>query len=477
MTNPELKRELKNRQITMISLGGIIGAALFVGASGIINQAGPLAFVAYALSGLLVLCVMRMLGEMAVARPSSGSFVDYARMALGGWAGFTTGWMYWYFWVIVVGFEAVVSGQIINRWFPALPVWLVALTLLVVMTGVNLLSVKNFGEAEYWFASIKVFALVAFIGVGVCYVLGVWPDKAADFSNLTDNGGLFPNGTGALLVGVALVITSMTGAEIVTIAAAESLDPARAVKRAVNSVVFRVVAFFVGSTFLIVLIVPWQEIVPGESPFVAALNVMGLPGAARLLDVVILVTVLSVLNTGLYTSSRVLLSLSTNGDAPRSISRVSSRGVPARGVLACTFVGYGCVILAAAWPDGVFLFLLNSAGAVVLFIYFVICVSEIVLRKRWRREGADVSDFKMWFWPYLPVVVAGAILAVLLGMGIRDATRVEFLQSVAVWVVLCTVYAVRKTFGSRNRNQQQEASDEYGDFSGADAVVDTSDPQ
>ena len=171
----QLKKALKQRHLTMLSLGGVIGAGLFVGSSATIHDAGPLAFITYGLTGLIVLLVMRMLGEMAAARPSTGSFTDYARMAWGPWAGFSTGWLYWYFWVIVVGFEAVAGGQIVHDWLPAVPVWVIALGLMILMTLVNLLSVGAFGEAEYWFASIKVVAIVAFIGVSALFVLGLWP--------------------------------------------------------------------------------------------------------------------------------------------------------------------------------------------------------------------------------------------------------------------------------------------------------------
>ncbi|MGW4339227.1 amino acid permease [Rhodococcus koreensis] len=442
----QLKTILKQRQLSMISLGGVIGAALFVGSSAIINQAGPLTFVTYGLAGLLILLVMRMLGEMAAAKPSSGSFTDYARLAMGNWAGFSTGWLYWYFWVIIVGFEAVVGGQIIHKWIDMLPVWLIALGLLMVMTGLNLLSVSNFGEVEYWFASIKVYVIIAFIIAATVYVLGLWPGRGPDgpdFSNLHAHGGFTPHGAAALLAGVVLVITSMTGAEVVTIAAAESNEPARAIGRAVNSVVFRVLAFFVVSTFLIVVVVPWDQIVPGYSPFVTALEVMGFPIAARFLDVIILVTVLSVLNTGLYTSSRVLLGLGRSGDAPRFMVGINQRGVPARGVLSCTAVACVCVFLAALFPDTIFVFLLNAAGAITLFVYLMICVSELILRRRWQKESPDLLRFKMWLYPVLPILATLAIIGILVMMGIRPGNRIELLQGIAVWAALSGIYFVK----------------------------------
>ncbi|ODR22870.1 amino acid permease [Mycolicibacterium porcinum] len=438
----ELKKGLKQRHLTMLSLGGVIGAGLFVGSSATIHDAGPLAFITYALTGLIVLLVMRMLGEMAAARPSTGSFTDYARMAWGPWAGFSTGWLYWYFWVIVVGFEAVAGGQIIHDWIPAVPVWVIALALMVVMTLVNLLSVGAFGEAEYWFASIKVVAIVAFIVVSSLFVLGLWPGASADFSNLTSHGGLLPHGLATLFVGVVVVIFSMTGVEVVTVAAAESKEPARAIRKAVNSVVFRILFFFVISTFLIAVIVPWNSVVPGESPFVTALDRIGIPGAGNMLNLVILVAVLSVLNSGLYTSSRLLFVMGGRGDAPKWMSATNHNGVPVKGILSCTVVGYGCVVLAALWPDTVFMFLINASGAVFLFVYLMICVSELRLRRIWERECPEILQFRMWLYPVLPVVVTAAIVAVLVSMGLRPDHRIELFQGLAVWAVLTVVYLV-----------------------------------
>ncbi|MGF0308965.1 amino acid permease [Rhodococcus sp. IEGM1428] len=443
-----LKPGLKQRHLTMLSLGGVIGAGLFVGSSAIINQAGPLAFVTYAITGLIVLLVMRMLGEMAAAKPCTGSFTDYARMAYGRFAGFSTGWLYWYFWVIVVGFEAVVGGQMINKWVPSIPVWAIALALMIIMTGINMLSVGSFGEAEYWFAGIKVVAIVAFIAVAALFAFGIWPGSSLTFANMTDHGGLLPNGLGTLFVGVVVVIFSMTGVEVVTIAAAESAEPAKAIRKAVNSVVFRILAFFVISTFLIVMIVPWSDVVPGQSPFVAALDRIGIPGSADLLNLVILVAVLSVLNSGLYTASRLLFVMGSRGDAPQWMTTTNSRGVPVKGILSCTIVGYGCVVLSALYPDTVFLFLINASGAVFLFVYFMICISELRLRRRWEKESPGILEFRMWLYPVLPLIVTVAIVAVLVSMGLREQNRIELFQGIAVWVALSIIYLLRRKFGN-----------------------------
>ncbi|MDL5156055.1 amino acid permease [Actinomycetospora termitidis] len=444
--DPRLKKTLKTRHLRMLALGGVIGAGLFVGSSAIITEAGPGAFITYGITGVLVFFVMRMLGEMASAKPSTGSFTDYAGLALGRWAGFTTGWLYWYFWVIVVGFEAVVGGQIINGWIPALPVWVIALGLLVVMTAVNLLSVKSFGEAEYWFAGIKVAAILVFLIVGTLYVLHLWPGSTATFSNLTAAGGFLPNGAGTLFTGVVVVIFAMTGVEVVTIAAAESEEPGKNIRRAVNSVVFRILFFFVSSTLLIVIIRPWNTLTKGKSPFVSALETIGIPGASVALQAVILVAVLSVLNSGLYTSSRLLFVLGQRGDAPKWMHRVNRNGVPAAGVLACTVIGYACVVISAVSPDTVFLFLINSSGAVFLFVYLMICLSQIVLRRRWERDEPGIFQIKMWGYPWLPALVTLAIIAVLASMAFSDDsdTRTSLYQSIIAWVVFLAIFLVRE---------------------------------
>ncbi|MCD2132731.1 amino acid permease [Rhodococcus qingshengii] len=440
-----LKTGLKKRHLTMLSMGGVIGAGFFVGLSGIINQAGPGAVITCAICGIIVFLVMRMLGEMAVAKPCTGSFTEYARMALGDWAGFTTGWLYWYFWVIVVGIESVVGATLLSRWIHGVPLWLMSAVLLLVMTGVNLLSVSNFGEAEYWFAGIKVAVIIGFIVLGSLFVFGIWPGSEVDFSNLTGHGGFLPNGFTPVLVGVVAVIFSMTGAELVTIAAAESAEPAGAIRRATNTVVFRILAFFVVATFLLVTILPWDSFVVGDSPFISALDLLGIPGAADILNLVVLVAVLSCLNSGLYTASRMLFALSVYNDAPAWMTRTNSRGVPVKGVLACTVAGYFCIAAGYIWPDTIFLFLVNSSGAICLFVYILICVSELRLRRRWERESPEILKFRVWLYPGLPIVVTGLILVILVGMGLNEPTRAEFVQSLVALGVILAAYGVRKS--------------------------------
>lgn len=432
----QLRQGLSQRQLSMIAIGGVIGAGLFVGSGVVIKDTGPAAFLTYALCGLLIVLVMRMLGEMAAANPSTGSFADYAAQALGGWAGFSVAWLYWYFWVIVIGFEAIAGGKVLNYWFHA-PLWLLSLCLMVLMTATNLFSVTSFGEFEFWFAGIKVATIVAFLAIGAVCALGLLPGRHADFSNLTAHGGFFPNGVGAVFAAIVVVIFSMVGAEIVTVAAAESRDPELAVTRATRSVVARVGIFFVGSVFLLVVILPWNSVELGASPYVAALKHLGLPGADQVMNAVVLTAVLSCLNSGLYTASRMLFVLADRGEAPAGLVTLSRRGVPSFAILASSAVGFGCVIMAWLSPGTVFLFLLNSSGAVILFVYWLVGLSQIVLRRRTPEERLRV---KMWFFPTLSALTLAGITAVLVQMAFDRSVRSQLWLSLLSWAVVIGLY-------------------------------------
>src|SRR5215210_1740449 len=304
---------------------------------------------------------------------------------------------------------------------------------MILMTATNLFSVSSFGEFEFWFAGIKVAAIVAFIALGGLFVFGLWPDKSMDFSNLWSHGGFFPLGVTAVTVGVVTVIFSMVAAEIATIAAAESADPERAVAKAANSVITRIAVFFVGSTFLLAVILPWNDDVAGASPFVSAFTEMGIPYADHIMNAVVLTAVLSCLNSGLYTSSRMLFVLAARREAPVALMNVNKAGVPMAAILGSTVIGFLCVIAAAVSPDRVFSFLLNSSGAVILFVYLLIAVSQIVLRRRTTPEKLVV---RMWLFPALSFVVVVAIVAVLVQMAFNPDTLTQLLLSLLSWGLL-----------------------------------------
>lgn len=443
-----LSGALRQRHITMISLGGIIGAGLFVGSSATIGAIGPAAFLSYLAAGIVVMLVMRMLGEMAVAIPGVGSFTEYARLGLGNWVGFTSGWLYWYFWVIVVAVEAVVGADILKQWIP-LPAWAIGLSLLAIMTAINCLSVKSYGEFEYWFASLKVFAIIVFIGLGCAYLFGWAPSTSALLGNLVNDRGFMPYGIGAVLAGVPTVIFAVGGAEIATIAAAESDDPSKSVAAMTRSVIFRVIAFYVASILLIVCIVPWGSIVPGHSPFVAAMEVMKVPGATLIMQGVVLVAVLSALNSGLYVSSRILFGLSERGDAPASLSQLTGRKVPRMAVLLSSVIGYIAIAAAIASPQGVFLFLVNASGAIMLFVYLAIAVAQVRLRRQLEREAPERLTLRMWLFPGLSYAVIASIVGVLLAMAFQDDLRIQLLASLVSLAVVSAAHLLVRRRRSR----------------------------
>ncbi len=453
-TSSELRQGLSQRQLNMIAIGGVVGAGLFVASGFVINVTGPGAFLTYALCGALMALVMRMLGEMASANPSTGSFAEYARQALGGWAGFCVGWLYWYFWVVVVGFEAIAGGKIITYWFHA-PLWLLSLILLMTMTATNLFSVSSFGEFEFWFSAIKVVTVLAFLGFGAAYVLGLWPHRHLDFGNLTSHGGFFPKGVGAVFAAIALVIPSMVGAEVATIAAAETPDPARSVRRATNAVVARIALFFVGSVFLLPVILPWNARGVSLSPYVAAFKTMGLPGADDVMNAVILTAVLSCLNSGLYTSSRMLFVLAARREAPGQLIKVGRRGAPHIAILSSSVVGFICVLMAWIAPHTVLPFLLNSAGALVLSIYLLIALSQIILRRRTPPENLRV---KMWFFPVLSLTTVAAIVGALVLMAFDRFVRIQLWLGVVSWSVVIALYFVGKWRRGRVEPQSETPS-------------------
>ena len=431
---PTLSRTLRSRHVALISIGGIIGAGLFVGSSANIATVGPAVLVSYGIAGALMFLVMRMLAEMAAADSQSLSFADHARAGLGAWAGFLCGWLYWYFWVVVVGIEAIAGAAILQTWIP-LPVWQIGLVLMVLLTATNLLSTRSYGEFEFWFASIKVAAIVAFIAVAGSYALGLTSPAGATLGNLVAHGGFAPFGAAAVLAGVTGIVFSMTGAEIVTVVAAESSEPSRAIAAMTTSLITRILLFYVGSVFFILAVVPWPEIVPGSSPFVAALERVGIPYAATIMNLIVLVAVLSCLNSGLYITSRMLFGLAAQGDAPRSLVALDARRVPTRAILIGTAFGYLAVLASVVSPQRLFTFLVNASGAVMLVIYLLVALAQIRRRRALERDGR--LTVRMWLFPWLSYATVIGIALVLLSMLFRAAERAQLAASaLSVAVVL-----------------------------------------
>jgi GABA permease len=453
-----LKRSLRQRHMTMISLGGVIGAGLFVGSGAVMNQTGPAAFLSYLLAGVLVILVMRMLGEMAVANPAVGSFIEYCRKALGPRAGFTIGWLYWWFWAIVLAIEAVAGATILQRWLPGVPVWTMSLAVMVLLTATNLVSVRSYGEFEFWFASIKVAAIIVFIAILAGYLLGIGAGDSPGLSNLTANGGFAPKGGVTILSGVVIVVFAFVGAEIVTIAAAEADEPERAVARATNQVVWRVLVFYVLAVFLIVCIVPWNDAKLGDSPFIAALDRIGIPGSADIMNAIVVTAVLSCLNSGIYVASRMLFALARRGDAPQRLVALNGRGVPVHAILLSVSVGFLSVIFDAISPNKVFLFLVNSSGAVALFCYVLIAVAELRMRRRMEAEDPDRLTLRMWLFPWLTYASIAGMVAVIVAMAFVKDVRSQLIPSfLSLAVVLVAAFLrYRQPAASTTRRTAKE---------------------
>ncbi|MFD5100858.1 amino acid permease [Streptomyces albidochromogenes] len=445
-----LAHGLKQRHLTMLGLGGVIGAGLFVGSGAGIVVAGPGIVVSYLIAGTLAMLVMRMLGEMSAAMPASGSFSVHAERALGRWAGFSVGWLYWFLLVVVLAVEATAAAKIANGWVPGIAQWAWVLIFMLVFTGANLAAVKNFGEFEFWFAALKVGAIVLFLGLGLLAVFGVLPEtEAVGFTNLTGQGGFLPNGWEGVVSGVLTVVFAFGGLEVVTIAAAETEDPARNVARAVRAAVWRILFFYVGSMLVIVTVLPWTAQQAGLSPYVTVLDAIGVPGAGQIMNIVVFVALLSALNANLYGSSRMVFSLAERGEAPKGLLTVSGGGVPRRAVLASVAFGFVSVLLNLLWPETVFLYMLNAVGAVLLFVWGLVAASQLRLRRRIEREAPQTLTLRMWGFPWLTWVTLAGLGGVLLLMLTDDAARPQLLWSAGATGVVLVVALVREVRARR----------------------------
>ncbi|MDM5331997.1 amino acid permease [Ureibacillus composti] len=451
----QLQRGLKKRHMTMIAIAGVIGAGLFMGSGSVINLAGPGAILSYALAGMIVIFVMRMLGEMAAMNPTSGSFAHYAHEAIGPWAGFLIGWLYWFFWVIAIALEATAAAAIIQYWYDGVPLWLLSLILTVALTLTNIISVKSFGEFEYWFSLIKVVSIIAFLAIGAAIIFGVVPNfEAVGMTNLVGQGGFLPNGFGSVLMGVVIVIFSFMGTEIIAIAAGESEEPKEAVTKATNSVTWRILIFYVGSIAVVVTLLPWHSSDILTSPYVAVLDYIGIPAAAQIMNFVVLTAVLSCLNSALYATSRMVFSLAEKGEAPKSFLKLNKQGAPVIAILAGTFFSYIAVIMNYVSPDKVFMFLLSSCSAITLIMYLMIAVSQLIVRKRVEKENPELLSVKMWLFPYLTYLTIIAVSALLIAMFFIDSMRSQILFTSIIVIVVMLAYVITQ----KGKNRVEESS-------------------
>jgi L-asparagine permease len=437
---------LKPRQLQMIAIGGAIGTGLFLGAGGRLHNAGPGLFLVYLICGGFVFLILRALGELVLHRPSSGSFVSYAREFLGEKAAYVAGWMYFFNWACTSIVDVTAIALYMHYWgtFDAVPQWLIALIALVIVLSINMISVKWFGEMEFWAALIKVIALVTFLVVGIVFLAGRFTVKGETTgpSVITDNGGILPNGLLALVVITSGVIFAYAAVELVGTAAGETADPPKVMPRAINSVIFRIAIFYVGSLILLALLLPYTAYKAGTSPFVTFFSSIGVPAAGDIMNFVVLTAALSSLNAGLYSTGRILRSMSMNGSAPKFTAKMSSRGVPWAGIaLTACFTVIG-VFLNLVVPAEAFNIALDLSALGIIASWGTIVICQIQLY-RWSRKGIlERPSFRLFGTPYTSYATLAFLLAVTVLMCIEN-----YWNAIAIVVLVPVLiggwYAVR----------------------------------
>ncbi|MDS9879214.1 amino acid permease [Pseudomonas protegens] len=406
----QLTRSLKSRHIFMLSLGGVIGTGLFMGSGVTINQGGPWgAILSYLVAGFLMYLVMVCLGELSVQMPVSGSFQAHATKYIGPATGFMIGWVYWMSWATTVGLEFTAAGMLMQRWFPGVPIWYWSALFVALLFGINALATRAFGEAEYWFAGVKVLAILSFIVVGALVIFGVIDLPSGAPAPMFDNlkgDSLFPNGLPAVFAVMMTVVYAFQGCEIMGVAAGETDQPEKSIPRAVRNVVFRVLIFYVLAVMVLAAIIPWQQAGLVESPFVQVFDMVGIPYAADLMNFVILTAILSVGNSGLYASTRILWAMSKSGMAPKALSPLSKQGVPLRALFITLCFALISLMTSFIAADTLFMVLMAVSGMAGTVTWIVIALAQYRFRRQFLREGGQLEQLKYrapWF-PLVPLL-------------------------------------------------------------------------
>ena len=436
-----LGQGLKTRHLTMMGLGSAIGAGLFLGTGVGIRAAGPAVLLAYAVAGVVVMCVMQMLGEMAAARPASGAFADYARQAFGHWAGFTMGWLYWFMLIMVLGAEMTGAAAIMSAWF-GVPPWVPALVCVTFFAVVNLARVRGFGEFEFWFAFIKIAVIVGFLLIGLALIFGLLPGHTFVGTEHFLGDGFMPNGWPGVAAGLLAVAFAFGGIEIVTIAAAESEEPAHSIRTAVRSVIWRIGLFYIGSVLVITFLLPYADIqgaeTAAESPFTIVLEIADIPGVVGIMELVIVLSLLSAFNAQIYASSRLCHALARQGDAPRIFAVTNREDVPVNSVVLSMVFAFVSVGLQWWNPTGLLDFLLNAVGGVMIVVWLLIAASYLRLHPQLERSG-EISTVRMWGYPWLAWAVVAAVLGLVVLMLFDAGSRSQIFSVGAVFIFLAAL--------------------------------------
>jgi AAT family amino acid transporter len=421
-----LTRSLKSRHIQLIALGGTIGVGLFLGSAGAIHKAGPGLLLSYAIGGIAIFFIMRALGELLTYRPVAGSFASYAEEFVGPFAGFVTGWSYWFMWVVTAMAELTAIGIYVHFWLPDLPQWVPGLCALAILYGTNLLAVRIYGELEFWFALLKVITIVALIVSGLAVIffkLGAL-GPTASFSNLWTHHGFMPFGLLGVLLTLQIVMFAYQGVELIGVTAGEAENPEVVLPRATNSIIFRILIFYVGALLVIMSLVPWDQLDPGKSPFVLMFDKMGIPGAGNIINVVVITAAASSCNGGIFSTGRMLYSLALNREAPKVFGRLNQRHVPAVGVHASAAVMLIGVILNYLVPKEVFTWVTSISLIGTLWTWIIIMYSHSKYRQAVQEGRVRGVPYRMPAWPFANWAVIIFLLIVAAMFALDADTRV-----------------------------------------------------
>lgn len=446
----ELQRGLEERHITLMSLGAAIGVGLFLGSASAIKLAGPGILLGYAFSGMIMFFIMRALGEMAIQKPVAGSFSKYARDYLGPLAGYITGWNYWFLWIVTGMAEITAVGIYMEYWFPETPRWIWALAALVIMASVNFLAVKAYGELEFWFALIKIVTIIAMIVSGAGMIIwGIGNGGiATGIQNLWANGGFLPNGIKGVLLSLQMVMFAYLGIEMIGVTAGEVKNPEKSLARAIDSVFWRILIFYVGALFVIMSIYPWNEIGSKGSPFVLTFEQLGIPAAAGIINFVVLTAALSSCNSGIFSTGRMLFNLANHGEAPEKFGKLTKNGVPGFAILASAAALLIGVVLNYIVPAKVFAWVTSIATFGAIWTWAIILLSQIRYRKSLKANEVEKLKYKLPLFPFTSYLSLAFLAFVIVLMAFSPDTRVALFIG-PLWLGLLTAFYYGKGFHKR----------------------------
>ncbi|MBE8955173.1 MAG: amino acid permease [Quinella sp. 2Q5] len=437
MSENKMQRGLKNRHLQMIALGTAVGTGLFYGSTATIALAGPAVSLSYLIGGIIIFLIVRMLGEMSVEEPVSGSFSYYASKYWGKFPGFLAGWNYWFLYILVSMAELSAVSIYLGYWFPDLPKWIGVLACLVIITAVNLVTVSAYGEIEFWMAGIKISAIIGMILIGSYYIATNPNPFPMNFHYLWDHGGFFPNGVEGMLMSLAPVLFSFGGIELIGITAGEAQNPEKTIPRAVNQVIYRILIFYVGTMIVLMSLWPWNMVGKEASPFVQIFEGAGFPATASILNFVVLTAAVSVYNSAIYSNSRMLFGLAKSGNAPKFFEKLSARGVPVNGILVSSAITLLAAVLNAVLPDEAFMYMMAIVTGAVVISWAMIVLTHIKFRQHCAKDGI-VPKFKALLYPaanYFCLAFLAMILVIMALMDeMRPAVIVMPLWILAIWI-------------------------------------------